>query len=118
MIRIRLLHHAHSDVPLYVRKRPDHSGPDDGQRRAADNLPQQLIGLLPSANAEWVNIYVESHRYLPPPKIRGAGFQPAHALVIHYAGSPSARGQVGNLPHKFSLFLGAVKEDTIDSPQK
>src|SRR5262245_29616979 len=59
-------HRAHADVPLDVRKHSDHSGPGDSQRRAADNLPQQPIGLLPAANAEGVNIYIESHRYQPP----------------------------------------------------
>src|SRR6266545_1048471 len=59
-------HRADADVPLDVRKHFDHSGPGDSQRRAADNLPQQPIGLLPAANAEGVHIYVESHHYQPP----------------------------------------------------
>src|SRR5262249_38552752 len=61
-------HHAHADVPLDVWKHSDHPGPGDRQGRAADNFPQHMIGLLPAADAEGINTYVESHRYWPPLK--------------------------------------------------
>src|SRR5262245_16939917 len=43
---------------------------------------------------------------LSPPKKCGAGFQPAHGR---------RQGQVGNLPHTFSLFQGVVSNDMNDS---
>src|SRR5262245_33369520 len=44
-----------------------------------------------------------------PPKKCGAGFQPAHGR---------RQGQVGNLPHTFSLFQGVVSNDMNDSSEK
>src|SRR5215475_3360134 len=59
-------HRADTDVSPDVRNHSDHSNSGDSQRRAADNLPHPTIGLFPAANAEGVNIYIESHRYQPP----------------------------------------------------
>src|SRR5262249_19775990 len=58
-------HRADADVTLDVRNHPDHSRPDDGQRRAADNLPHKIIGPPPAADAEGVNIYLNPRKNTP-----------------------------------------------------
>src|SRR5262245_53160856 len=58
-------HRGDADIPLDVRKHFDHSGSDDGQRRAADDFPHQMIRFLPAANAEGIYTYIESHCYQP-----------------------------------------------------
>jgi hypothetical protein len=55
----------------------------------------------PTARFFRSSLYVASRRPETMKK-RGAGFQPAHEIVVHYAGARSAARQVGNLPHAFS----------------